>query len=572
MPQIPEYIRATSMVFCIIIMCLGVIGNIMVPIVILKTKDMRNSTNIFLTNLSIADLLVLLVCTPTVLVEVNSPPEVWVLGEEMCKAVPFVELTVAHASVLTILAISFERYYAICEPLKAGYVCTKARALMICLAAWTVAAILTSPILLFAEYSVEEYPDGSRAPVCLTKASNVWTVTFFLMTISLFFLLPLVILVVLYAIIAKNLIASNNSRIKIRLSKPELSYKARKQVVLMLGAVVLAFFTCLLPFRMLTLWIIMVSEETFQKLGVEKYYNLLYFSRIMLYLNSAVNPILYNLMSSKFRKGFLRLCRCTRLWGHPLRRRGGKVRGRSATFTTTTTSSYLASSSIRKSSEKYTLSLDDLRFQQLPLCPNGIPLATADSGAPRGKDASSIVVAVSDDDEEPFQLSRFYRMNLLRQYSTPLLPCYGDRGASLPSTTEPSSGINSNKSVESAVKRQFNVTFKESERRKNNNNDSPTGNGEVILVEPGSAWGNLFNPWKLKFIRQPTTTTMPQEQRPYDSRVANDKTAAAIIGVDRRGLLAMGPRTKKQMSLDESLLTAHGKHCSVESGSGTNDV
>lgn len=30
MPQIPEYIRATSMVFCIIIMCLGVIGNVMV--------------------------------------------------------------------------------------------------------------------------------------------------------------------------------------------------------------------------------------------------------------------------------------------------------------------------------------------------------------------------------------------------------------------------------------------------------------------------------------------------------------------------------------------------------------
>lgn len=56
-----------------------------VPIVILKTKDMRNSTNIFLTNLSIADLLVLLVCTPTVLVEVNSKPETWVLGHEMCK-------------------------------------------------------------------------------------------------------------------------------------------------------------------------------------------------------------------------------------------------------------------------------------------------------------------------------------------------------------------------------------------------------------------------------------------------------------------------------------------------------
>lgn len=58
-------------------------------------------------------------------------------------AVPFVELTVAHASVLTILAISFERYYAICEPLRAGYVCTKTRATLICGLAWFFAALFT---------------------------------------------------------------------------------------------------------------------------------------------------------------------------------------------------------------------------------------------------------------------------------------------------------------------------------------------------------------------------------------------------------------------------------------------
>lgn len=84
-PVIPGYIRITSMIFCFVILGIGVAGNIMVPIVILKTKDMRNSTNIFLMNLSVADLMVLLVCTPTVLVEVNTKPETWILGEEMCE-------------------------------------------------------------------------------------------------------------------------------------------------------------------------------------------------------------------------------------------------------------------------------------------------------------------------------------------------------------------------------------------------------------------------------------------------------------------------------------------------------
>ncbi|XP_017958422.1 growth hormone secretagogue receptor type 1 isoform X1 [Drosophila navojoa] len=331
LPQIPSYIRTTAMFFCIIIMLLGVIGNVMVPIVIVKTKDMRNSTNIFLTNLSIADLLVLLVCTPTVLVEVNTRPETWVLGHEMCKAVPFVELTVAHASVLTILAISFERYYAICEPLKAGYVCTKARAILICVLAWGIAALFTSPIIAISSYSVEPYGDGTDAPVCTTAADGFWPIVYFVSTITLFFFLPFGILVVLYAAIAYKLLRPNSAFH--RPTSPQLQAsqqqqqqqqhtssskgsshqqsngmrKHRKQVIFMLVAVVSSFFVCLLPFRAFTLWVITASAEDVQHLGIAGYYNLLYFSRFMLYLNSAMNPILYNLMSSKFRSGFWRL-------------------------------------------------------------------------------------------------------------------------------------------------------------------------------------------------------------------------------------------------------------------------
>ncbi|XP_030562868.1 growth hormone secretagogue receptor type 1 isoform X1 [Drosophila novamexicana] len=326
LPQIPSYIRTTAMFFCIIIMLLGVIGNVMVPIVIVKTKDMRNSTNIFLTNLSIADLLVLLVCTPTVLVEVNTRPETWVLGHEMCKAVPFVELTVAHASVLTILAISFERYYAICEPLKAGYVCTKARAILICVLAWGIAALFTSPIIAISSYSVEPYGDGTEAPVCTTAADGFWPIFYFVGTITLFFFLPFGILLLLYAAIAYKLLRPNSAfhrptspqgptpTAATAASNKGNSHQQsngmrrhRKQVIFMLVAVVASFFVCLLPFRAFTLWVITASSEDVERLGIAGYYNLLYFSRFMLYLNSAMNPILYNLMSSKFRSGFWRL-------------------------------------------------------------------------------------------------------------------------------------------------------------------------------------------------------------------------------------------------------------------------
>ncbi|XP_046998341.1 kappa-type opioid receptor-like [Schistocerca americana] len=306
-PQVPAYIRTASTVACVIIMSIGVAGNAMVPAVILRSRDMRNSTNIFLVNLSVADLLVLLVCTPTVLVEVHSRPEVWLLGETMCKAVPFVELTVAHASVLTILAISFERYYAICEPLRAGYVCTKARALLICLLAWALAALLTSPMLVIAKVEYHEYADGSEFAACLSEAATAWPRLFFAASAALFFALPLLLLLVLYGRIARHLVAATAPAGSAAPAEPGPA-RARRQVALMLATVVLSFFLCLLPFRAFALWVIFASDEAVSGLGPEAYFNLLYFCRTMHYVNSAMNPILYNLMSSKFRAGFARLC------------------------------------------------------------------------------------------------------------------------------------------------------------------------------------------------------------------------------------------------------------------------
>ena len=91
--SIPLYIYIIVSLANFVIFVIGVFGNLMVIYVIIKVKNMRTATNVFLLNLSVADVLVLLVCQPAGLLEFFGKDR-WFLGEVMCKtplfrSVPF---------------------------------------------------------------------------------------------------------------------------------------------------------------------------------------------------------------------------------------------------------------------------------------------------------------------------------------------------------------------------------------------------------------------------------------------------------------------------------------------------
>ena len=237
-----------------------------------------------------------------------------------------------------------QKYYAICKPLKAGYKCTIRRALIIIVIVWSVAFVATIPVLFGTELIEARYIDGSFVSVCQTKANTNWQKVYFLASMSAFFWGPLCVLLVIYSVITKRLIVDDrlqcNSDGRIVCNAENIQMRARRQVVFMLAAVVTCFFICLLPFRLLTLWLIITPEDQIIKqLSMELFYSLLYFCRILLYVNSMLNPCLYAVVSSKFREAFMIVLCC---------RHRNRLLNRHSTFNTTT-SSVLTASSLKSS-------------------------------------------------------------------------------------------------------------------------------------------------------------------------------------------------------------------------------
>ena len=87
----PTKFEVAILYFYAIVFIVGVVGNILVCYAIARNLHMRSVTNIFIVNLSIADLLVIIFClVPTALEDVT---ETWYMGLVACKIVKFIQVS-----------------------------------------------------------------------------------------------------------------------------------------------------------------------------------------------------------------------------------------------------------------------------------------------------------------------------------------------------------------------------------------------------------------------------------------------------------------------------------------------
>ncbi|XP_013416497.1 QRFP-like peptide receptor [Lingula anatina] len=208
-PENPLYVLIYVSIFYSVIFLCGVAGNGLVLFVLWRNKDMRNSTNLLLANLSIADLFVLLVCMPTAIAEFYCK-EVWYLGEAMCKLIPFLETVVIHASMLSILVISVERYYAICKPLHADQRCTTRKTGKILVGIWICAISVTTPFFAIAKER-DAWLGDTPVKVCSTSIDEYWKKIYIVTVNVVLYATPGLLLIIIYAMICRSLMADRKN-------------------------------------------------------------------------------------------------------------------------------------------------------------------------------------------------------------------------------------------------------------------------------------------------------------------------------------------------------------------------
>ncbi|XP_066146879.1 cholecystokinin receptor-like isoform X1 [Euwallacea fornicatus] len=350
-----------------IIFLLAIIGNTLIILTLAQNRRMRTVTNLFLLNLAVSDLLLGVLCMPVTLI--GTLLRDFVFGGTMCKLIQFFQACLVSVSAWTLVAISVERYYAICHPLRSLAWQTISHAYKTIAAIWLCSFACMLPTLVLSQLQPTKF--GKH------KCRETWPSPDYEKAFNLFLDLvlmvsPLLVLAAMYSLIIRTLwkgikteralrcssnanstvdiyvnlqtnsttswrfknrtnirqqtnwttlrnwsdesnspVGSNSSKrltTGLRRTNAERSLHNKKRVIRMLCVVVMEFFICWSPLYIINTIVLFVGDKVYEVIG----YKGVSFFQLLAYSSSCCNPITYCFMNGGFRKSFLKLFSCFR--------------------------------------------------------------------------------------------------------------------------------------------------------------------------------------------------------------------------------------------------------------------
>ncbi|KAK9526532.1 hypothetical protein VZT92_015226 [Zoarces viviparus] len=283
-----------SLLMFALIFILGVLGNTMVITVLARSKPGQptSTTNIFILNLSVADLSYLLFCVPFQSTIYMLPT--WVLGAFICKFIHYFFTVSMLVSIFTLSAMSVDRYVAIVHARKSSSIRVGRHAVLGVALIWILSLAMAAPVAHYQ--SIVEREDNN------TFCWEVWPdhqrEVYVMCTFVFGYVLPLILISVCYAKVLNHL----HKKLKNVSKKSEKSKKKTAQTVLV---VVVVFCLSWLPHHVVHLWVEFGSFPLNQASFVFRMV-----AHCLAYSNSSVNPIIYAFLSENFRNSYKQVFWC----------------------------------------------------------------------------------------------------------------------------------------------------------------------------------------------------------------------------------------------------------------------
>lgn len=182
-----------------LIFVVGLLGNSLVMLVIGRVKPSGGArplspTNIFIVNLSVADLLFLLFCVP-LHATIYSLPE-WVFGAFLCKFGHFFTTASMLVSILTLVAMSVDRYIAVVRSKSSACVRSRRNALAGLCVIWTLSLLCSVPVA--QNYVLTSHSSAPNKTFCWEAGLGAPRRAYKVSILLLGFILPLLLICCCY--------------------------------------------------------------------------------------------------------------------------------------------------------------------------------------------------------------------------------------------------------------------------------------------------------------------------------------------------------------------------------------
>lgn len=279
-------------------MIVNLVGNTLVILVVMRNRSMKTPTNYLLVNLASADMVVAIfigiqfIATPTF-----THPK-GTVGSVLCKIITggTPGWVGAVASVFSLVAIAIERYWAVLHPHSQKIKLTKTKIIILALLSWVVSFIWAIPGFWATTYikEINGCAHSFSKPIYAKLYTVGWSVVAGVIPIS--------IMGALYSRVVHRLWFVNSDAAEAT-QRSLLRY--RKRVTKMVIFVTIVYVLCWVP-ELLIYFLGFTGTITLEAIHHA-------IASALIVFNSSINPIVYSLQSSKFRKHLGELICCRKL-------------------------------------------------------------------------------------------------------------------------------------------------------------------------------------------------------------------------------------------------------------------